>query len=169
MQFMKHLVMVATLATVLPAQAAVQSFALSGAFESGHFSGATYQGQLSFDDAALSLTGLEFVSLNSLQFQLLGTTYDLSTPALQTASAVYQDGVFTGVEWAFDTAVNGGTLGFSIIPGSLDTTDTFVAYDTSLGLSGTGSLNVTAVPEPAPLAFMLASLGLVAIRRMKAL
>lgn len=165
---MKKSLLVSLLSVVLPAQAAIQEYSFSGAADSGYYIGTTYAGTFSFDDAALTMAGLELLSLNNLSFNFSGATYDLSTPALATATAVFQDGVFSGIEWSVDSTAP--VIGFTFVPGTVDTTDAFFAYDTSLGFSGAGSLAYSnLIPEPEAGAMLIAGLALsaVVVRRKK--
>ncbi|MDP8568206.1 PEP-CTERM sorting domain-containing protein [Methylophilus aquaticus] len=160
--WIKHVTLVALLATVLPAQAAIQAWQFSGQIDSGHYNGTSYQGQFSFDDASLLDTGTELISLSSLQFNFGGDQFGLSTPALSAANAVFQDGLFTGLEWSVDS--NNPLIGFTFVAGFADSSDAYLAYDTALGFSGAGSLAyVAVVPEPAQTALMLMGLGLVGV------
>lgn len=157
----KKATLVALMAAVMPAQAAIQSWQVSGAVDSGHYNGISYSGQFSFDDAGLLSSGTELINLSSLQFNFGSTLFDLGTPALASATAVFQDGVFTGIEWSVD-ATN-PSIGFSLVAGWSDSSDAFFAYDTTLGLSGAGNLTYTlsAVPEPTQSGMILMGLGLI--------
>lgn len=164
----KKAALVALMAAVMPAQAAIQSWQVSGAVDSGHYNGTSYSGQFSFDDASLLSSGTELINLSSLQFNFGSTLFDLGTVALAPATAVFQDGVFTGIEWSVD-ATN-PAIGFSLVAGWSDSSDAFFAYDTSLGLSGAGNLTYTlsAVPEPTQSGMILMGLslmGFIAARR----
>lgn len=162
MNMIKKMTLMALLATVLPAQAAIQSWQFSGQVESGYYHGTSYQGAFSFDDAGLLATGTEFVNLNSLSFNFGGSAFNLATPALAEAVVVFQDGVFTGMEWSVDATTP--QIGFSLIAGYADTSDAFFAYDTTLGFSGTGSLAyAAAVPEPTQTGLMIMGLGLIGL------
>ncbi|WP_019883053.1 MULTISPECIES: PEP-CTERM sorting domain-containing protein [unclassified Methylophilus] len=161
-KFMKKITLVALLAVVMPAQAAIQSLQFAGQVESGYYNGTSYQGQFSFDDAGLLASGTELLNLSSLNFNFGGSLFNLGTPALADATAVFQDGVFTGLEWSVDS--NSPAIGFSLVAGYADTSDAFFAYDTALGLSGTGSLAYAAtVPEPTQSGMILAGLGLIGL------
>jgi hypothetical protein len=160
MNMIKKLTLVALLAVVMPAQAAIQSLQFNGLVDSGYYNGTSYQGLFSFDDAGLLSSGTELVNLSSLNFKFGSSLFDLGTPALSSATAVFQDGVFTGIEWSVDS--NSPAIGFSLIAGSADASDAFFAYDTKLGLSGTGSLTyAAAVPEPTQSGLMLLGLGVI--------
>lgn len=158
---MKKAALIALLSSVLPAQAAIQSWQVSGLVDSGHFNGTSYQGQFSFDDAGLLSSGTQFINLNSLQFNFGSSLFDLSTPASAAATAVFQDGVFTGLEWSVDTT--NPAFGFTFIAGSSDASDAFFAYSTSLGFSGAGNVNyaLSAVPEPTQSSLVFMGLGVI--------
>lgn len=160
MNMLKKITMVALLAAVMPAQAAIQSMQFNGAVESGYYDGTSYQGLFSFDDAGLLGSGTELLNLSSLNFNFGGSLFNLTTPALSAAAAVFQDGVFTGVEWSVDSS--SPAIGFSFIVGAYDTSDAYFAYDTTLGFSGTGSLTyAAAIPEPTQSGMLLLGLGLI--------
>ncbi len=160
--WIKHVTLVALLATVFPAQAAIQAWQFSGQIDSGHYNGTSYQGQFSFDDAGLLASGTQLFSLRSLQFNFGGNLFGLTTPSLANATAVFQDGLFTGLEWSVDS--NNPLIGFTFVAGFADSSDAYLAYDTALGLSGAGNLTYTlAVPEPTQTALMLMGLGLVGV------
>lgn len=160
MNMIKKLTLVALLAVVMPAQAAIQSLQFNGLVDSGYYNGTSYQGLFSFDDAGLLSSGTELINLSSLNFKFGSSLFDLGTPALSSATAVFQDGMFTGIEWSVDS--NSPAIGFSFITGSADASDAYFAYDTTLGLSGTGSLTyAAAVPEPTQTGLMLLGLGVI--------
>lgn len=160
MNMIKKITLVALLAVVMPAQAAIQSLQFNGLVDSGYYNGTSYQGLFSFDDAGLLSSGTELINLSSLNFKFGSSLFDLGTPALSSATAVFQDGVFTGIEWSVDS--NSPAIGFSFIAGSVDASDAYFAYDTTLGLSGAGSLTyAAAVPEPTQSGLMLLGLGMI--------
>jgi hypothetical protein len=160
MNMIKKITLVALLAVVMPAQAAIQSLQFNGLVDSGYYNGTSYQGLFSFDDAGLLSSGTELINLSSLNFKFGSSLFDLGTPALSSATAVFQDGVFTGIEWSVNS--NTPAIGFSFIAGSVDASDAYFAYDTTLGLSGVGSLTyAAAVPEPTQSGLMLLGLGVI--------
>lgn len=146
----------ALLVAAVPAQAAIQTWNFSGAFDSGHFDGETFHGVVTFDDAALIGAGSEWLPVSSLKVQLLGDLYR-GYQADWQAEVGFEDGAFLGVSASFSN----GDPQFSLIPGLFDSSDAFVAYDTALGFSGAGSMVYAPVPEPEAYALMLAGLGLV--------
>jgi hypothetical protein len=165
---MRHMIkttaLAALLALALPAaQAATQLYAFSGTLESGALLGTSYQGQFSFDDASLTLTGEEYLGVDSLAMSFLGNQWGLALAEAAT-EVKFVNGTFAGLSY---NATLGAT-GFSTIPGSIDATDAFVAYTTTLGNDGTGSLVYAPVPEPESYAMLLAGLaamGVIARRR----
>jgi hypothetical protein len=159
-KFVRRSALAALLLASFPAaQAAVQNYKLSGTLESGSFIGQTYSGSFSFDDAALASVGEEWLAVSSLSMNIFGTSYTLADAAAP-AEVAYLDGNFLGL--AFSNAT--GDPSFSLIAGSSAQSEAFVAYDTTQGLSGTGSLSyaVAAIPEPETYAMLLAGLGLLA-------
>ncbi len=146
----------ALLLAAVPTHAAMQIWNFSGALDSGHFAGGTFEGVVSFDDAALTGVGSEWLPVSSLKLTFLGDFYRGYQADAQPEVA-FQDGTFLGVSASFSS----GDPQFALIGGLYDSSDAFVAYDTSFGLSGAGSMVYAPVPEPETYALMLAGLGLV--------
>lgn len=143
---------------VLPAQAAVQNWDFSGQFDSGAFIGAAYSGSVRFDDAALTGVGQEWLLLDAFSFTLLGNSYTLADAEVP-AEAAFFDGQFIGVGYS----VASGDPLFTLVAGYEQIGEAFIAYDTTSGLSGAGSLVFTpAVPEPGSWALMAGGLALMA-------
>lgn len=159
---MRHIVKSTALAALLlisvsAAQAATQTYSFSGALESGALINASYLGQFSFDDAALILTGEQYLGVNSLNMSFLGSNWGLAqVEPLAVAEVKFVDGTFAGL--SYSASLNG--VGFSTIPGYLDATDAFVAYTPVAGAEGTGTLIFAPVPEPTTYAMLLAGLAL---------
>lgn len=154
------------LAGASSAHAAVRNYAFTGAFDSGVLSGTAFDGGFSFDDAGLVGSGSEWLALDSLNLHLLGASYGLADGDAM-AEAGFQDGQFLGISYS----VSSGEPAFAFVAGTFDSSDAFVAYDSSLGLSGAGGVIYAAVPEPEAYAMLLAGLGLlgsVARRRARA-
>lgn len=165
--FIRRTALAALLLAALPAaQAATQNYIFSGTLDSGIFSGQSYSGNFSFDDAALTGLDAEWLSVGNLSFSFLGNTFTLSDAAAP-AEVGYFNGSFLGLSYSVDSS----EPKFSLIAGYADTSDAFLAYDTStIGGSGEGSLIYAAVPEPESYAMLLAGLGLMgAVARRRAL
>jgi hypothetical protein len=159
-----HMLVVALIGTLLAAfssaQAAVQTYAFSGTLDSGFYLGQGFSGNFSFDDLALAGSGAEFLGVDSLTLSILGRTYT-QADADAPAEAGYSDGSFLGLSYS----VSSSEPQFSLIFGSLDTSDAYIAYDATLSLIGSGAGNViyTPVPEPRDGLTLLAGLGLVGV------
>lgn len=166
--FVRSTALAALLLAALPAaQAATQNYLFNGALDSGIFNGQTFSGSFSFDDAALTGFDTEWLNVDSLSMSFLGNSYSLAD-ADGAVEVSYFNGDFVGLSYT----VSVGDPQFSFIPGSFALNESFVAYDTTQGLSGAGSINFAPVPEPESYAMLLAGLGLIgclARRRAKML
>lgn len=164
---MKNLVIAALFSTVLPAQAAVQSYSFNGVMDSGFYNGEVYTGSFSFDDATIDNTGLDIASLINLNMDFLNSNFNLAS-SVGMPDVSFQDGSFLGLSWNVESSIPDFALTF--VAGSNDTSDAFVAYDTTLGLSGAGNVIYAPVPEADSYAMFLAGLGLLGFvaRRRKA-
>jgi len=155
----KHTLLAAALGLMFAApaaQAAVQDYAFSGSFDSGHFIGSSFSGTFQFDDALLAGTGDEWLPVDSLLMSLLGNSFTLAD-AEAPAEVAFYDGQFLGLSYS----ASASNIGFSIIPGYASAMESFIAYDTGLGFSGAGDVIYAPVPEPKDWMLMLAGLGLV--------
>ncbi len=157
------------LAALPAAHAANQNYSFNGALDSGALIGQTFSGSFSFDDAALSSSGTEWLSVSSLSMNFAGSNFTQANAAAGSAVEVaYLDGSFLGLSYSVDSSFPK----FSVIPGYDHVSQAFVAYDTAaVGGSGTGNINFAPVPEPESYAMLLAGLGLMGMvaRRRKAL
>ena len=138
-----------------PAQAAVQTYTFSGAIDSGSLLGESYSGNFSFDNAALTGTGAEWLTVDSLAMTFMGSNYTQADVATGAAVEVgYYDGAFLGLSYSVDDAA----YPFTFVTGSYDASDAFFAYD-----NGAGNVVYAPVPEPREWMLMLAGLGLVGV------
>lgn len=154
----KHLAIIALLSTVLPAQAAVQAYSFSGAMDSGFYNGEAFSGSFTFDDTMVDSVGLDITSLLSLNMSFLNKNFTIVN-STATPDVSFQDGAFLGLSWSVDSPTP--NIGFTFNPGITGVDEAYVAYDTSAGLSGAGSVIYQAVPEPDAYAMLLAGLGLI--------
>ncbi len=165
--FFKHLVITTAFCAVLPAQAAIQEYSFTGAMDSGYYNGEVFSGIFSFDDASLTSFGTEYIDLTSLSMSFLSTTFTEAGYTGDFPAAVFNDGLFSGLEWSTDSI--SPDIGFSFISGFVDSSDAYVAYDTNLGFSGAGNVVYAPVPEADQYAMLLAGLGILGVvtRRRK--
>lgn len=161
--------LIAMLFAALPAaQATTHSYNFSGTMDSGVHADSSFAGSFSFDDANGSPDWQDAVwhLVSSLSLTFLGTTYTL-TNADVPAEVAFFNGELLGLSASF--ASGDPKLGFvAATPGLGDTP--FLAYDTILGNSGSGSVVYAPVPEPTSTSMLLAGLGLLGVlasRRMR--
>lgn len=141
-----------------PAHAALNTYTFSGALDSGTLIDEAFSGQFSFDDAALIGVGSEYLNVNTLNLSFHSQAYT-QADAAATPGVAFNDGVFLGL----DFVVASSDPAFALIPGVVDATGAYFAYQPSVGTSGFGSVAYTlaAVPEPKTYAMLLAGLGLI--------
>ncbi|OZA13370.1 MAG: hypothetical protein B7X94_02505 [Hydrogenophilales bacterium 17-62-8] len=143
-------------AAFAPAQAAVQTYTFSGAIDAGSLLGESYAGSFSFDDAGLNGAGAEWLAVDSLSMNFMGSTFTQANAAEASIAEVgYYDGAFLGLSFSVDSA----SEPFSLVTGYADTSDAFFATDTSSG----ALTYAAAVPEPKDWMLMLAGIGLVGV------
>ena len=147
--------------------AASINYNFGGVVDSGTLLGETYAGQFAFDDALLTGTGNEYLSVNTLSFNFLGNAFD-QTNAAVLPEAAFLDGALLGLSFN----ISAFNPGFAAIPGFFDVSESYFAYDNGTGNAGFGSLaySVSAVPEPETWTMLLSGLvlvGYVARRRRR--
>lgn len=151
-------------AATLPAQAATQSYTFTGVLDSGAYLGESFSGSFSFDDAPLTGSGVEVLSLDAVSILFHGQTYALNDAAVPP-DAYFVDGVLFGLDYTWDAAFPT----FSVIAGSTSVDESFLAYDTALiGGSGAGSIEyINAVPDSPGLWLAFAGLGVLGTQRLR--
>lgn len=152
----KHLLIAALFTAVLPTQAAVQTYNFSGIFDSGFYENEAFSGSFSFDDATIDNVDLDITSLLSFNMNLLSTNYSLVNTITPT-DVSFQDGSFLGLSLSIDSITP--DIGFTFVPGFVDASESYIAYDTGLGLSGAGNIVYAPIPEADTYAMFLAGLG----------
>lgn len=159
--FFRTTTLAALLLSAVSAHAAIQSYNFSGTLDSGYYKGESYTGSFSFDDAAMTGIGDEWLAVASLSMDILGNHSTL-TDADVPAEVGYKDGAFLGLSYS----VSSIDPQFTLIAGSIDASDAFLAYDTAAGFSGAGSLVYTTapVPEPETWSMLIMGLGLIGLR-----
>lgn len=153
----------ALLASSAWAQAALLNF--TGATDFGPLSPSSFSGSLSYaDPLPADFTGA--VALDSFVLSFAGQTYTLAGADLP-ASAYFDNGNFIGTDY-MDTDSTSPGVAFSA--GFSDLSEASMSYFVAdlQGFGGFTSVTVvTAVPEPASAALLLAGLGLAASRRRR--
>lgn len=143
----------------VPAQAALNTYNFSGALDSGALMGETFSGQFSFEDSALMGVGNEYLNVNALNLNFLSHAYT-QADAVAATEVAFMDGSFLGLSFAVESSYPK----FAIIPGFLDVTEAYLAYQPGVGTSGYGSIAYTLAPVPVPLpatlGMLMAGLGL---------
>lgn len=146
------------------AQAQTQAFTLQGLLTDGPLAGQAFSGSFSVDPSALAPGGDAEFALSSFNLLLGGNSYTLAT-ADAAPTAVYAAGSFAGLSYVDADAANPALRPWiAFIPGFDNFAGAYLAYTgpTVGGAdSGFGSYAVTAVPEPASVALLLAGLGVV--------
>lgn len=149
------------------AEASTVEFQFIASLETGNLAGTTFVGTGSFDSQGSTGMGLEFLTLTSLDFTLLGVTFT-KADIDQGGQAKLQDGVLIDFTAAFfppppgNSPVSNIAFGFGG-PG-------VIGYSNP-GIFGSGTYTLSAVPEPAPLAqsvvgfITLTALGYTFVRR----
>jgi hypothetical protein len=142
-----------------PAQGATISYDMTVNNLDGSLAENDFTGSFSFDDASLMGVGSEFLSVNDLSFDFLGTTYtendDNSSFGVE---AEFLDGDFLGLSYSTDVQ-------FSFLPGFFSLSDSYFAYDLGDEDNGTGDVIYTKRPnnpDPSPVPEPTTMIGLLA-------
>lgn len=145
-----------------PAAAADSVFALTGSTDSvGPLPDLPFLGQFAYDASAVTGSFTGDIALSSFTLQFGGQAYSLAS-ADATPAAAFADGQFLGISYVDADAADGTVRPhLALVPGffSFDG-EAYLAYEVA-GAGGFGSYSISAVPEPASLALLLAGLGLV--------
>lgn len=144
----------AFLITLPAAQAAIQNYSFSGKLDSGVYVGETFSGSFSFNDDAIINSNSEWLSVDTLNMTFLGYSFTLAQ-AIAPVEVGYSNGAFLGLSFSADS----DSFGFTLTPGDSHLSQAFLAYDSNVGLSGTGDVIYAAVPEPETYALLLAGLA----------
>ncbi len=138
------------------AQAAIVTYDVDVAIDSGSLAGENFSGFFSYDDANLTGLGSEFLGVSDLSFNFLGVEYTEADDSFGPEVEFF-DGQFLGLLYSTDVA-------FSFVPGFFDVSEAFFAYDTPAEGAGAGDVTYTlrqappstSVPEPASMLGLLA-------------
>lgn len=135
--------------TVLPlitvnfAQAATVTYDFDVLIDSGSLLNDTYSGFFSYNDSTLNGSGDEYLAIDNLKFNFLGTDYtEADDNSSFGAEAAFLDGDFLGLSFSTDVQ-------FSFIPGFFDLSEAYFAYDIPSGV-GTGNITYSLRPPQPP-------------------
>ena len=146
------------LGTAPPAQATLVGFDFDASLETGALTGTTFPGTGSYDTAGTTGIGEEFLTLDLLQFSLLGVPFT-KADITQGGQAILEDGVLSYFTAAFfpppeNSPVSDIAFGFGG-PG-------IIGYFTSPDIVGSGTYTVSSVGIPEPPAVAVIGLALLA-------
>lgn len=122
-----------------PAQALSNPFNFDVNVNSGALNGNTYSGSFSYDDATLTGSGSESVTVDSLNFTFEGTPYTEADDIGSGAEAIFEGGTFLGLNYSTSAA-------FSFAPGFTSASEATFNYNVSGTGTGAGPITYTAVP-----------------------
>ena len=145
------------------AMAATSMFALTGSTDSvGPLPDLAFHGQFAHDASAATAGFTGEIALSSFTLHFAGQVYSLgSADAGSLPVAAYAGGQFLGVAYVDADAIDSSARPhLALVPGFFSLADSQLAYELA-GQGGYGSYSISAVPEPASLALLLAGLGVV--------
>ena len=146
------------------AKAQTQFFSFQGLLADGPLTGQAFSGSFSVNPTGLPPGGDADYALLNFTMLLAGNTYTLAT-ADAPPTAVYAAGSFAGLSYTdIDSPSAAVRPWIAFIPGFDNFAGAYLAYTAAAvgGVdSGFGSYSITAVPEPATVALLLAGLGMV--------
>jgi hypothetical protein len=159
----------ATLLAAGPATAADSVFALNGSTDSvGPLPALAFQGQFAYDASAATGSFTGDIPLSSFTLHFAGQVYSLAT-ADSAPVAAFADGQFLGIGYVDADASDSATRPhLALVAGFTSFADeAYLGYEVA-GLGGMGSYSISAVPEPASLALLLAGCAVIGLRARRA-
>ncbi|MDJ0731059.1 MAG: PEP-CTERM sorting domain-containing protein [Crocosphaera sp.] len=134
-----------TLSLVSPnsVEAATISYTFSGTTDSGSLINENYTGTFTFDDANLTGFNKESLTVSTVTFNFLGTTFT-KTDAAAPPTVNFLNGELVGLFYS----VTNFEPTFSITPGFFNLNGGYFSYEPSTGNAGFGNITYQVVPEP---------------------
>ena len=146
-------------------------FNLAGLTDSGPLANEAFSGNFAYDASAVAADFSGDMLLTQFTLLFAGQSYTLAS-ADAAPTAAFADGIFLGLSYA-DADSGDAALrpNVALVPGffAFDG-EAYLTYESAGAAGGFGSYSISAVPEPASAALLLAGLGLVgaAARRRRA-
>jgi hypothetical protein len=144
-------------------------FALNGSTDSvGPLPALAFQGQFAYDASAATGSFTGDIPLSSFTLHFAGQVYSLAT-ADSAPVAAFADGQFLGIGYVDADASDSATRPhLALVAGFTSFADeAYLGYEVA-GLGGMGSYSISAVPEPASLALLLAGCAVIGLRARRA-
>ena len=135
---------VLTSTVVETAQGATVTYTLEGTVTSGPLLTQTYSGIFSFDDASLTGSGDEFLTVDTIFVNFNGSTFTKADATVPPEVSFFE-GDFLGL--SFSVSQDTPPLSFSFIPGFFDVTESFVSYEENT-LAGDGNVIYSQISVP---------------------